>query len=69
MSRVPGCLDAGAGWPIFTLPPDEIAVHPAGGVRSPELFLMCDDIDATVQELTERGAAQTVRPANAAIRV
>ena len=38
------------GWLIFRLPPAEIAVHPldAGEQPSHELFLMCDDLHATV---------------------
>ena len=47
-------VDAGGGWLIFKLPPAEIAVHP-GGSPSHELFLMCDDVDATVRELAARG--------------
>jgi hypothetical protein len=49
-------LDAGGGWLIFTLPPAEIAVHPADGPPSHEFFLLCDDIEETMQELTEKGA-------------
>jgi hypothetical protein len=49
-------VDAGGGWLIFKLPPAELAVHPAGGPESHEFFLMCDDIDATVTELTAKGA-------------
>src|SRR3954453_23766601 len=45
-------VDAGDGWLIFALPPAELAAHPAsahdGGY---ELYLMCDDIEATVREL------------------
>jgi predicted enzyme related to lactoylglutathione lyase len=49
-------LDAGGGWLIFKLPPTEIAMHPAGGsTASHEFYLMCDDIDATVEELTAKG--------------
>ncbi|MEU8517546.1 VOC family protein [Kitasatospora sp. NPDC048722] len=51
-------VDAGGGWLIFKLPPAEIAVHPAGS-PSHELFLMCDDVDATVRELTARGVEFT----------
>ena len=48
-------VDAGEGWLIFALPPAEVAVHP--GERSVhELYLMCDDIEATIKELTARGA-------------
>jgi catechol 2,3-dioxygenase-like lactoylglutathione lyase family enzyme len=48
-------LDAGAGWLIFRLPPAELALHPADGPQSHELFFMCDDIAATITELTEKG--------------
>ncbi len=53
-------VDAGDGWLIFALPPAEIAVHPAegpthgSGVRH-QLTLMCDDVNATADEL--RGKA------------
>jgi hypothetical protein len=61
-----GGVDAGGGWMILGLPPAEIAVHP-----SPEnfaqrhaghellgavVYLMCDDIHATIRELGARGA-------------
>ncbi len=49
-------VDAGGGWLIFALPPAEIAVHPTDGAPQQELYLMCDDIEATVADLTERGA-------------
>jgi catechol 2,3-dioxygenase-like lactoylglutathione lyase family enzyme len=48
-------VDAGGGWLVFALPPAELAVHPAEGAGSHELYLMCDDIDATVVELTAKG--------------
>jgi predicted enzyme related to lactoylglutathione lyase len=47
--------DAGQGWLIFALPPAELAVHPAGGGSRHELYLMCDDIHATVEELRSKG--------------
>lgn len=46
--------DAGGGWLIFALPPAEVAVHPAGS-GSHELFLMCDDIKSTVNDLKKKG--------------
>jgi predicted enzyme related to lactoylglutathione lyase len=50
-------VDAGDGWLIFALPRSELAAHPAradgGGY---ELYLMCDDIEATVCELAAKGA-------------
>ena len=48
-------VDAGGGWLIFALPPSELACHSAGEDRH-ELYLMCDDIQATVDELRARGA-------------
>ncbi len=59
-------VDAGGGWMILKLPPAEIAVHPsevpfvmshAGrDLLGAVLYLMCDDVQATVQELQTRGA-------------
>ena len=50
-------VDAGHGWLIFALPPAELAVHPAeGGGSHHELYLMCDDIHATLAELAAKGA-------------
>ena len=48
--------DAGGGWLIFALPPAELAVHPANGESHHELYLMCDDIHATLAELRGKGA-------------
>jgi predicted enzyme related to lactoylglutathione lyase len=47
--------DAGGGWLIFALPPAELAVHPAEGGSRHELYLMCDDIHATIEELRGKG--------------
>jgi predicted enzyme related to lactoylglutathione lyase len=47
--------DAGGGWLIFALPPAELAVHPADGGTRHELYLMCDDIHATLAELRGKG--------------
>ena len=47
-------VDAGGGWLIFAMPPAELAVHPADG-SSHELYLMCDDIHATLTELRRKG--------------
>jgi predicted enzyme related to lactoylglutathione lyase len=54
-------VDAGGGWLIFALPPAELAAHPASGGGSHELYLMCDDIQATVAELEGKGV-ELVRP-------
>lgn len=48
-------VDAGGGWPIYAAPPTELAVHPTDGEPEHELYLMCDDVNATVQKLSERG--------------
>src|SRR5579859_2654640 len=47
-------VDAGGGWLIFGLPPAELAVHPAEAA-SHELYLMCNDIHATLAELAAKG--------------
>ena len=47
-------VDAGGGWLIFKLPPAEVAVHPAEG-PSHELYLTCDNVRATVDDLAGKG--------------
>jgi predicted enzyme related to lactoylglutathione lyase len=49
-------VDAGGGWSIFRLPPGELAAHPADAGGGVELYLMCDDIEATLGELEAKGA-------------
>jgi len=48
-------VDAGQGWLISKLPPAEIAVHPTDEEARHELYLMCDDIEKTLEELTAKG--------------
>jgi len=48
-------VDAGAGWLIFALPPAELAAHPTDGASKHELYLMCDNIEATIDELKRKG--------------
>jgi len=50
-------VDAGGGWLIFALPTSELALHPAddSGAHH-ELTFTCDDVDAEVARLSERGA-------------
>ena len=48
-------VDAGDGWLIFALPPAEIAAHPADTGGRYELYLMCDDIHATLRDLRGKG--------------
>lgn len=48
-------VDAGGGWLIAQLPPGEVAVHPAETSGAAELYLVCDDVEATVAEWTAKG--------------
>jgi catechol 2,3-dioxygenase-like lactoylglutathione lyase family enzyme len=50
-------VDAGHGWLIFAAPPAEIAMHPLEQGAKPhhELYLMCDDLKATMKELADKG--------------
>jgi catechol 2,3-dioxygenase-like lactoylglutathione lyase family enzyme len=52
-------VDAGGGWLIFALPPGEAAVHPGDVGGRQELYLLCDDIDATVLALSAKGVVFT----------
>lgn len=54
-----GWVDAGGGWPIFALPPAELAAHPTDGQPHHALYLMCDDVHATVEELKGKGVEFT----------
>ena len=47
-------VDAGHGWLIFAMPPLEAAFHDSEKNNQHELFLMCDDLDATLQELKSK---------------
>jgi catechol 2,3-dioxygenase-like lactoylglutathione lyase family enzyme len=50
-------VDAGHGWLIFAMPPAELAVHPAedGEAARHELYLMCNDLNTTMEELKGKG--------------
>jgi predicted enzyme related to lactoylglutathione lyase len=48
-------VDAGHGWLIFALPPAELGIHPAEGEARHELYLMCDDVESTIDELKKKG--------------
>lgn len=52
-------VDAGDGWLIFKLPPAEVALHPTDGPGAHELYFMCDDVEASVAELTAKGVEFT----------
>jgi hypothetical protein len=54
-------VDAGGGWLIFALPPAEFALHPleeenqqSGPLLSGALYLMCDDLKATIKSLAAK---------------
>ena len=49
-------VDVGGGWLIFGLPPAEVAAHPTDGSPKHELYLMCDDLEATIEDLKRKGA-------------
>ena len=48
-------VDAGHGWLIFSLPPSEVAFHPAESNGKHELYFMCDDLKAEMQALASKG--------------
>lgn len=48
-------VDAGHGWLIFALPPAEAAVHPAEENGRHELYLICDDLNAEIATLKQKG--------------
>jgi len=52
-------VDVGGGWLIFALPPAELGIHPAEDSYH-ELYLMCDDIHATTEELKAKGVQLAV---------
>ena len=48
-------VDAGHGWPIFALPPAEVAVHPTEVNDRPELYFMCTDLKSEISVLANKG--------------
>jgi catechol 2,3-dioxygenase-like lactoylglutathione lyase family enzyme len=63
-------VDVGHGWLIFALPPAEAAFHPlddspSGQLHAPQkmlgavVYLMCDDVRATVKTLGAKGVTCT----------
>jgi catechol 2,3-dioxygenase-like lactoylglutathione lyase family enzyme len=57
-------VDAGDGWLIFALPPAELAAHPSDTTGRHELFLMCDDLDATMRDLRAKGVDVASEPSS-----
>jgi catechol 2,3-dioxygenase-like lactoylglutathione lyase family enzyme len=62
--------DSGAGWLIFKTGPSELGAHPTSGThegqsysypRHHSISLMCDDVEATMAELTAKGVRFTGR--------
>jgi catechol 2,3-dioxygenase-like lactoylglutathione lyase family enzyme len=47
-------VDAGQGWLIFAMPPLEAAFHDSKSNDQHELYLMCDDIAATLKDLKSK---------------
>jgi len=47
-------VDAGHGWLIFALPPLEAAFHDSEKNDHHELYLMCDDITSTLEDLRSK---------------
>jgi catechol 2,3-dioxygenase-like lactoylglutathione lyase family enzyme len=62
-------IDIGHGWMIFKLPPAELALHPADGAFAQRqdghvmpgalVYLMCDDLKATMASLAKKNVACT----------
>jgi catechol 2,3-dioxygenase-like lactoylglutathione lyase family enzyme len=54
-------VEAGPGWLIFATGPSELGVHPASTPHH-EISFVCDDLAATMAELTAKGATFTREP-------
>lgn len=52
-------VDVGQGWLIFALPASEIAIHPADASGEHEIYLMVDDVNDFVANMSERGVRCT----------
>jgi catechol 2,3-dioxygenase-like lactoylglutathione lyase family enzyme len=51
-------VDSGGGWLIFALPPAEVAFHPTEeNEHHHELYLLCEDLEATARALEWKGVA------------
>jgi catechol 2,3-dioxygenase-like lactoylglutathione lyase family enzyme len=59
-------VDSGGGWLIFKSPPAELAVHPTDPPDSGtvEFYLMCDDLETTMDELKAKGVEFTSEVSN-----
>jgi hypothetical protein len=52
-------VDVGGGWLIFGLPPSEVACHPSERNDVHEFYLMCDDIEAFIADMSAKQVACT----------
>jgi hypothetical protein len=62
-------VDSGGGWLIFALPPAEMGVHPAEenltqvhagqDLATGTLYLLCDNLNGTLEELASKGVDHT----------
>src|SRR6185503_3629672 len=50
-------VEVGDGWLIFGLPPSEVAVHPSKKNNVHEFYLMCDDVQALIAEMSKHKIA------------
>jgi hypothetical protein len=48
-------VDAGRGWLIFALPPAEGCFPSSGHNDAYELYFLCNDLKAEIDELAEQG--------------
>src|SRR5262245_35034200 len=55
-------VDDGGGWLIFQTGASEMGVHPTDAAPVHAISLMCDDIEATIAELSAKGAEFTGPP-------
>jgi catechol 2,3-dioxygenase-like lactoylglutathione lyase family enzyme len=58
------CTDVGEGWLIFDIPEAEMGCHPADAADGKpsgrhDISFYCDDIEATVRQLRQRGVEFT----------
>lgn len=51
--------DAGDGWLIFRMPPAELAFHPTDGASTHEVYLICDNVEATIKDVQAKGVECT----------
>lgn len=58
-------IDANDGWLIFALPPAELGIHPTESDPQHELYLICDDLGATMAELSAKGVRFAGSPTQA----